>query len=220
MDLTNSFVVPADIDTTWRALQDVEALAPCMPGATLETHDGDDLTGNVKVRLGPVSQVYGGKATFVSRDEAEHRLVIEGTGKETRGAGTAQGKVVATLVAEAPDRTRVDVVTELAITGKAAQFGRGVMQDVASRIIDQFSAHLAALVTAVAAAAAPTPVGRTAVVPADATLDHPTETPVSALKVSIIASQAGSSSRSSCHHAWLRRASNSSTGIPCCSTQV
>ncbi len=157
MDLTNTFVVPADINTTWRALQDVEALAPCMPGATLETHDGDDLTGKVKVRLGPVSQVYGGKATFVSRDESEHRLVIEGTGKETRGAGTAQGKVVATLVAESPDRTRVDVVTELAITGKAAQFGRGVMQDVASRIIDQFSANLAALITTVAAAGAPSP---------------------------------------------------------------
>jgi carbon monoxide dehydrogenase subunit G len=148
MDLQNSFVVPADIDTAWRALQDVEGLAPCMPGATLDTHDGDDFTGNVKVKLGPVSQVYGGKASFVSRDEATHTLLIEGSGKETRGAGTAQGKVRATLVAEGPDRTRVDVVTELSITGKAAQFGRGVMQDVASRIIDQFANNLATLITA------------------------------------------------------------------------
>ena len=148
MDLQNSFVVPADIDTAWWALQDVEGLAPCMPGATLDTHDGDDFTGNVKVKLGPVSQVYGGKASFVSRDEATHTLLIEGSGKETRGAGTAQGKVRASLVAEAPDRTRVDVVTELSITGKAAQFGRGVMQDVASRIIDQFANNLATLITA------------------------------------------------------------------------
>jgi uncharacterized protein len=148
MDLQNSFVVPADIDTAWRALQDVEGLAPCMPGATLDGHDGDDFTGNVKVKLGPVSQVYGGKASFVSKDEATHTLVIEGSGKETRGAGTAQGKVRATLVAETPERTRVDVVTELSITGKAAQFGRGVMQDVASRIIDQFANNLATLITA------------------------------------------------------------------------
>lgn len=148
MDLQNSFVVPADIETAWRALQDVEGLAPCMPGATLDTHDGDDFTGKVKVKLGPVSQVYGGKASFVSKDEATHTLLIEGSGKETRGAGTAQGKVRATLVAETPERTRVDVVTELSITGKAAQFGRGVMQDVASRIIDQFANNLATLITA------------------------------------------------------------------------
>jgi len=151
MDLQNSFVVPADIDTAWRALQDVEGLAPCMPGATLDSHDGDDFTGNVKVKLGPVSQVYGGKASFVSKDEATYTMVIEGSGKETRGAGTAQGKVKATLVAETPERTRVDVVTELSITGKAAQFGRGVMQDVASRIIDQFANNLATLITASAA---------------------------------------------------------------------
>jgi carbon monoxide dehydrogenase subunit G len=148
MDLQNSFVVPSDIETAWNQLQDVEGLAPCMPGATLTSHDGDDFTGSVKVKLGPVSQVYGGKASFVSKDDATHTLVIEGSGKDTRGGGTAQGKVRATLVAEAPDRTRVDVVTELSITGKAAQFGRGVMQDVASRIIDQFANNLATLITA------------------------------------------------------------------------
>lgn len=154
MDLQNSFVVPADIDTAWKALQDVEGLAPCMPGATLEGHDGDEFTGNVKMKLGPVSQVYGGRAAFVSKDESTYTMVIEGSGKETRGAGTAQGKVTAHLVAEADDRTRVDVVTELSITGKAAQFGRGVMQDVASRIIDQFAANLATLITASATVAA------------------------------------------------------------------
>jgi uncharacterized protein len=154
MDLQNSFVVPSDIDTAWKTLQDVEGLAPCMPGATLTSHDGDDMTGNVKVKLGPVAMTFAGTAHFVSRDEATHTMVIEGAGKETKGTGTAKGVVTAVLVEEAPDRTRVDITTEFTITGKAAQFGRGVMQDVAGRIIDQFAANLAATMTATGAAAA------------------------------------------------------------------
>jgi carbon monoxide dehydrogenase subunit G len=154
MDLQNSFVVPADIDTAWKTLQDVEGLAPCMPGATLTSHDGDDMTGNVKVKLGPVAMTFAGQARFVSKDEATHTMVIEGSGKETKGTGTAKGTVTAVLVAETPDRTRVDINTEFSITGKAAQFGRGVMQDVAGRIIDQFSANLAATMAAGAAGAA------------------------------------------------------------------
>ena len=154
MDLQNSFVVPSDIDTAWKTLQDVEGLAPCMPGATLTSHDGDDFTGSVKVKLGPVSMVFAGQARFVSKDEETRTVVIEGAGKETKGTGTAKGVVTAVLVQEAPDRTRVDVTTEITITGKAAQFGRGVMQDVAARIIDQFSANLAAMMGAGAPAPA------------------------------------------------------------------
>ena len=154
MDLQNSFVVPSDIETAWKTLQDVEGLAPCMPGATLTSHDGDDMTGSVKVKLGPVAMTFAGQARFVSKDEATHTMVIEGSGKETKGTGTAKGVVTAVLVEEAPDRTRVDINTEFSITGKAAQFGRGVMQDVAGRIIDQFSANLAATMTASGAAAA------------------------------------------------------------------
>ena len=146
MDLQNSFVVPADIDTAWRTLLDVEAIAPCMPGATLETVDGDAFTGSVKVKLGQVNMTYGGKARFVEKDEANHRAVIEGTGKETRGSGTASAHVTCQLIAESPDRTRVEVATDLTVTGKPAQFGRGVMQDVAGRIIDQFSANLASVI--------------------------------------------------------------------------
>jgi carbon monoxide dehydrogenase subunit G len=153
MDLQNSFVVPSDIETAWKTLQDVEGLAPCMPGATLTSHDGDDMTGSVKVKLGPVAMTFAGQARFVSRDEATHTMVIEGSGKETKGTGTAKGTVTAVLVEEAPDRTRVDINTEFSITGKAAQFGRGVMQDVAGRIIDQFSANLAATMAASGAAA-------------------------------------------------------------------
>ncbi len=154
MDLLNSFVVPSDIETAWQTLHDVEGLAPCMPGATLLSHDGDDMTGSVKVKLGPVAMTFAGQATFVSRDEATHTMVIEGAGKETKGTGTAKGIVTAVLVEEAHDRTRVDITTEFTITGKAAQFGRGVMQDVAGRIIDQFSANLAATMAASGAAAA------------------------------------------------------------------
>ena len=148
MDLQNSFVVPADLDTAWRTLLDVEAIAPCMPGATLESVDGDNFTGSVKVKLGPVNMTYGGKAHFVEKDEAQHRAVIQGTGKETRGSGTASALVTCQLVVESADRTRVEVTTDLTVTGKPAQFGRGVMQDVAGRIIDQFSANLESVIAA------------------------------------------------------------------------
>ena len=154
MDLQNSFVVPADIDTAWKTLLDVEAIAPCMPGATLESVDGDAFTGSVKVKLGPVNMTYGGKARFLEKDEAAHKAVIEGTGKETRGSGTASALVTCQLVSEGPSQTRVDVATDLTVTGKPAQFGRGVMQDVAGRIIDQFSANLAATMAASGASAA------------------------------------------------------------------
>ena len=142
MELKNSFTVPADIDTAWRTLLDVEAIAPCMPGATLETVDGDEFSGNVKVKLGPVSMTYGGQARFLSKDESTHTAVIEGTGKETRGSGTARANVTTAMVAEGPNLTRVDVTTDLTITGKAAQFGRGVMQDVAGRLVGQFATNL------------------------------------------------------------------------------
>lgn len=153
MDLNNSFVVPADIDTAWKTLLDVEAIAPCMPGATLETVDGDNFTGSVKVKLGPVNMTYGGKARFLEKNEADHKAVIEGTGKETRGSGTASALVTCQLISEGPAQTRVDVVTDLTVTGKPAQFGRGVMQDVAGRIIEQFSANLAATMAASSAGA-------------------------------------------------------------------
>jgi uncharacterized protein len=146
MDLQNSFVVPADIETAWATLLDVEKIAPCMPGATLETNNGEEFTGKVKVKLGPVSMTYGGAARFVERDDTNHTAVIEGTGKETRGSGTAKAVVTTRLFEEGPTSTRVEVTTDLTVTGKPAQFGRGVMQDVAGRIIDQFSANLEAVI--------------------------------------------------------------------------
>lgn len=146
MELKNSFTVPADIDTAWNTLLNVEAIAPCMPGATLESVNGDEFTGNVKVKLGPVSMTYGGEAKFLSKDVVNHIAVIEGTGKETRGTGTAKAHVTTELIAEGASATRVEVTTELTITGKAAQFGRGVMQDVAGKLVTQFADNLSEVI--------------------------------------------------------------------------
>jgi len=110
--------------------------------------DGDDFTGTVKVKLGPVSLTYGGEAMFLEKDAENHVAIIEGTGKETRGSGTAKAVVTTALIAESPEVTRVDVTTNLTITGKAAQFGRGVMQDVAGRLVDQFAANLEGVIAA------------------------------------------------------------------------
>lgn len=146
MQIENSFMVPADITTAWQTLLDIEAIVPCMPGATLISLDGDSFVGSVKVKLGPVAMTYEGKATFETKDPASHTARIRGIGKETRGTGTAQALITTVMVAEAPDRTRVDVTTDLTITGKAAQFGRGVMQDVAGRLVDQFAGNLELLI--------------------------------------------------------------------------
>lgn len=155
VDLENSFVVPANIETAWQTLLDVEAIAPCMPGATLESVNGDEFSGNVKVKLGPVSMTYQGTARFVTKDASQHRAVIEGNGRESRGTGTASALVTAQLVAESEQRTRVDVTTVLTITGKAAQFGRGVMQDVAGRLIDQFAGNLESVLSTSSASSPP-----------------------------------------------------------------
>jgi carbon monoxide dehydrogenase subunit G len=154
MELKNSFTVPADVETAWNTLLNVESIAPCMPGATLESVNGDEFTGNVKVKLGPVSMTYGGEARFVSKDASAHIAIIEGTGKESRGTGTAKAHVTTELIAESPTTTRVDVTTDLTITGKAAQFGRGVMQEVAGRLVDQFAGNLEQVIAAGSAPAA------------------------------------------------------------------
>lgn len=157
MDLQNSFIVPAGIDHAWATLMDVERLAPCLPGATLESYDGDDALGKVKVKVGPVQMTYNGKVHFAERDEATHRMVMDASGREARGSGTAAARATATLHDEGGDRTRVEVVTDLTITGKAAQFGRGVLQDVAAKIVGQFADNLAVLMTSDAAPAAEQP---------------------------------------------------------------
>jgi carbon monoxide dehydrogenase subunit G len=143
LELDHSFTVPVGIDEAWRALLDIERVAPCMPGAALDSVDGDDFTGIVKVKLGPIGLTYKGKASFVEKDESAHRAVIDARGRDARGNGTAAAKVTATLTGDG-DVTSVAVHTELDITGKPAQFGRGVMVDVGNKLIGQFADNLAA----------------------------------------------------------------------------
>jgi len=139
--LEHSFHVDEDVDSAWDVLQDVRRMALCMPGAAVDTVDGDDITGTCKVKLGPIALTYRGQATFVERDAAARRMVLEGQGRDGSN-GRASVTVVATLSAEGA-KTRVDLETDLKLTGKPAQFGRGVMADVGDRIIGQFATALA-----------------------------------------------------------------------------
>lgn len=143
MELQHTFTVPAPVEQAWATLLDVEGVAPCFPGATLTSTDGDEFAGTVKVKLGPVSLQYAGKGRFVERDADQHLAVIEAHGSDKRGNGTAGATVHARLESAGESSTRVVVDTELKVTGRPAQFGRGVMQDVSGRIIEQFAGCLA-----------------------------------------------------------------------------
>jgi uncharacterized protein len=143
MKLENSFTIDAPVDKAWEALNSPETVAPCFPGATLTSYEGDSFAGTVKVKLGPIAMTYRGKGTYVSRDDAAHQVVIEAKGRDSRGNGTANATVTASLSADGPDKTAVTMETDMTITGKPAQFGRGVISDVADKIIGQFSACVA-----------------------------------------------------------------------------
>lgn len=142
MKLEHKFVVPAPVEQTWTAFNDLERVVPCFPGATLESYEGDDFTGSCKVKLGPVSLQYTGTGTFVERDESDHHAVIEAKGKDRRGNGTASAHVTTRLTGTADGSTEVSVDTELTITGRPAQFGRGLIQEVSDKLLDQFTACL------------------------------------------------------------------------------
>jgi carbon monoxide dehydrogenase subunit G len=146
MRLEHSFTVPVPVDAAWEVLLDLERVAACMPGATLTGVEDGAFTGTVKVKLGPINLTYQGKGRFVERDEAARRIVIEASGRDTRSAGTASATVTATLTPE-DDASRVDVVTDLAVTGRPAQFGRGMIADVSAKLIGQFADCLAETLT-------------------------------------------------------------------------
>ncbi|UQX90231.1 SRPBCC domain-containing protein [Jatrophihabitans telluris] len=143
MQLEHAFTVPVPPAEAWTALMDIERVAGCMPGAVLESVDGDEFTGSVKVRLGPIGLTYKGKASFTEKDERGRRAVIVAQGRDARGNGTASATVTATLLDQDGGGTRVTVATDLNITGKPAQFGRGVMADVGNKLIGQFADCLA-----------------------------------------------------------------------------
>src|SRR6201999_1660792 len=149
MELDPSFTVPVPPAQAWDVLLDVQQVAPCMPGATVDAVDGDDVAGRMKVKVGPVSLTYRGTATFKDRDAADRSLLVEASGKEMRGAGTASATVKAALAPEngSDAATLVTLHTTLNVTGRPAQFGRGVIAEVGSRLIDKFADNLAQQLT-------------------------------------------------------------------------
>jgi len=158
MELDHSFTVPIPPDQAWDVLLDVQKIAPCMPGAQVDSVEGDDVAGRMKVKVGPVSLTYKGMASFKDRDAVERSILVEASGKEMRGAGTASATVRAALSPEngsGDESTLVTMHTTLNVTGRPAQFGRGVIAEVGSRLIDKFADNLAQQLGGGAAAEAP-----------------------------------------------------------------
>jgi carbon monoxide dehydrogenase subunit G len=149
IEMDNSFTVPVPPAQAWDVLLDVERIAPCMPGASVTSVDGDDVNGQVKVKLGPLSLSYKGTAKFVEKDQASHTIALDASGKETKGAGTASANVQAVLKpGDVDGTTLVAIHTSLSVTGKPAQFGRSLLPDVSGKLIDQFAANLEAMINA------------------------------------------------------------------------
>lgn len=140
--LINSFTVNRPIDEAWPLITDVERIAPCLPGAELQEVEGETYRGVVKVKLGAISSQFKGEAHFIERDDANYRAVIKGAGRDTGGRGNASAEITAQAQSLSPTSTRVDVTTDLHITGKVAQFGRGIMGDVSSKLMAQFADNL------------------------------------------------------------------------------
>jgi carbon monoxide dehydrogenase subunit G len=161
VQLEHQLSIPAPIDVVWPALLDPGRVAPCVPGATLTGVDGDSFTGTVKVKVGPITLLYKGTGEFTEQDENARRAVLKAAAKDTRGNGTVNATVTLTLT-EDGDRTKGIVATDLSITGKPAQFGRGMIAEVGGKIIEQFSVCLSEKL------AAPAPERKTAAAPAAA----------------------------------------------------
>ena len=143
MELVHEFTVPVPVEQAWNVLTDVERIAPCMPGAELTGVDGGAYHGQVKIKVGPITAQYKGTASFAEKDEAARRVVLKAAGRDTRGQGTPSATVTAAMVADGGSTT-VSIVTDLSVTGRVAQFGRGVMGDVSARLLDQFVRNLEA----------------------------------------------------------------------------
>lgn len=172
MQLTNEFDVSIPIEETWRLLTDLERVGPCLPGASVTGRDGDDYLGQAKIKVGPITAQYKGTARFIELDESQHRAVLSGKGREARGGGDAQVLVTATLV-DKGDLTHVTVLTELTLSGKLAQFGRGVMNDVSTALLKQFVVRVEAMLQQQPATDTVSPAETgPSVEPAEATVTH------------------------------------------------
>ncbi len=142
MEINNSFEVKAPIDVAWATLTDLARIAPCLPGATLTSIEGDVYKGHVTVKVGPIVAKFGGQAIFQERNDTAHRAVLKGEGRDSTGKGNASAIITAQLEVVDADTTRCTVNTDLTITGKIAQFGRGALADVSDKLLKQFVVNL------------------------------------------------------------------------------
>lgn len=155
MDLHHEFTVNVPVAEAWAILTDLERIAPCLPGAQLTEVEGDTYRGQVKIKVGPILAQFKGQASFVSRDDAAHKATLKGEGRDTTGKGNASAMITAELTSVTPTSTKCSVHTDLTISGKVAQFGRGALADVSDKLLAQFSENLNQLISAAPAPSAP-----------------------------------------------------------------
>ena len=174
MDLNHQFTVNVPIDEAWVILTDLERIAPCLPGAQLTEIEGDTYRGQVKIKVGPILAQFKGQASFVSRDDVAHKASLKGEGRDTTGKGNASAVITAELTSVSPTSTTCTVHTDLTISGKVAQFGRGALADVSDKLLAQFSENLNQLITG---APAPSTPATAAAAPATTSAPAPSEKP-------------------------------------------
>ena len=167
MDLNHEFTVNVPVAEAWVILTDLERIAPCLPGAQLTEIEGDTYRGQVKIKVGPILAQFKGQASFVSRDDAAHTATLKGEGRDTTGKGNASAMITAELTSVTPTSTKCTVHTDLSISGKVAQFGRGALADVSDKLLAQFSENLNQLISAAPAPSAPAPATSEAQVPSE-----------------------------------------------------
>ena len=178
MDLNHQFTVNVPIDEAWVILTDLERIAPCLPGAQLTEVEGDTYRGQVKIKVGPILAQFKGQASFVSRDDVAHKATLKGEGRDTTGKGNASALITAELTSVSPTSTTCTVHTDLTISGKVAQFGRGALADVSDKLLAQFSENLNQLITGAPSTSTPTtataaPAATSAPAPAPAPSEQP-----------------------------------------------
>ena len=157
MELNHHFTVNVPVAEAWKILTNVELIAPCLPGAQLQEVEGDTYRGVVKVKVGPIQAQFKGQASFLERNDVDHKAVLKGEGRDTGGKGNASALITAQLTSISATSTKVEVNTDLAITGKVAQFGRGAMADISDKLLAQFSENLNTLISEIPSDAASEP---------------------------------------------------------------
>lgn len=177
MDLNHQFTVNVPIDEAWVILTDLERIAPCLPGAQLTEVEGDTYRGQVKIKVGPILAQFKGQASFVSRDDVAHKASLKGEGRDTTGKGNASAVITAELTSISPTSTTCTVHTDLTISGKVAQFGRGALADVSDKLLAQFSENLNQLITGAPSTSTRTTTAAAPAAPAETAVPAPSEQP-------------------------------------------